>query len=425
MHAAIVLIVLILTYAGMVAGRIPRLQVDRTGIGLLAVIVLLVSGQMTLDDFGSNVDMPTLALMFAMMIISAQFAESGFIDLCAREFTSRGHGTTVLLALTVAIGGVLSAVLANDILIVTIAPLLIVGARARGCDPRPFAIALAAATNAGSAATLIGNPQNILVGEIGRLNFWKFINVCGVPALFSLATVFVVVWLQWRRRIYLGDDVVEPPPDLPPVVSHPFDRNQVIKGAVALAALFLLFLTPLPRELGALAIAALLLANRKITSRTMIAAVDWPLLLLVACLFAVTGALNQAGIASQLLDFFGEHAMLPNGLVPLTIFSVVGSNAIGSLPASMLLLQVWPTPPQGVLYSLALLSTLAGNLLLSGSLTNVLIAERADRMGARIGFADYAKTGVPIALISLAFAFFWLAVTHRLPLLPTPLAVDQ
>ncbi len=424
MHAAIVLIVLILTYAGMVAGRIPRLQVDRTGIALLAVIALLVSGQMTLDDFGSNVDMPTLALMFAMMIISAQFAESGFIDLCAREFTSRGHGTTVLLALTVAIGGVLSAVLANDILIVTIAPLLIVGARARGCDPRPFAIALAAATNAGSAATLIGNPQNILVGEIGRLNFWKFINVCGVPALFSLATVFVVVWLQWRRRIYLGDDTVEPP-DLPPVVSHPFDRNQVIKGAVALAALFLLFLTPLPRELGALMIAALLLANRKITSRTMIAAVDWPLLLLVACLFAVTGALNQAGIASQLLEFFGEHAMLPNGLVPLTIFSVVGSNAIGSLPSSMLLLQVWPTPPQGVLYSLALLSTLAGNLLLSGSLTNVLIAERADRMGARISFADYAKTGVPIALISLAFAFFWLAVTHRLPLLPTPLAVDQ
>jgi Na+/H+ antiporter NhaD/arsenite permease-like protein len=423
MHAAIVLLVLILTYAGMVAGRIPRLQVDRTGIALLAVIALLVSGQMNLDDFGSNVDMPTLALMFAMMIISAQFAESGFIDFCARTFTSTRHGTTVLLALTVAIGGGLSAVLANDILIVTIAPLLIVGARARGCDPRPFAIALAAASNAGSAATLIGNPQNILVGEIGRLNFWKFINVCGLPALFSLLTVFVVVWWQWRRRIMV-DEIAEPP-DLPPVVSHPFDRNQVIKGAVALAALLFLFLTPLPRELGALMIAALLLANRKITSRTMIAAVDWPLLLLVACLFAVTGALNQAGIASQLLEFFGQHAMLPNGLVPLTIFSVVSSNAIGSLPSAMLLLQVWPTPPQGVLYALALLSTLAGNLLLSGSLTNILIAERADRMGAHINFADYAKTGVPIAVISLLFAFFWLAVTHRLPLLATVVTLDQ
>ena len=373
---------------------------------------------------GTNVDLPTLALLFAMMIISAQFAESGLIDLCAREFTSRGHGNTVLLALTVAIAGGLAAVLANDILIITIAPLLLVGARARGFDPRPFAIALAASTNAGSAATLIGNPQNILVGEIGRLNFWRFINICGLPALFSLVTVFFVVWLQWRRRIFAGE--LPDPPDLPPVVSHPFDRNQVIKGAVALAALLLLFLTPLPREIGALFIAALLLANRKITSRTMIAAVDWPLLLLVACLFAVTGALNQAGIAAPLLAFLGAHNLLPNGLVPLTLFSVFTSNAIGSLPGTMLLLQIWQTPPQGVLYSLALLSTLAGNLFLSGSLTNVLIAERAERMGARISFVEHAKAGVPIALISLAFATCWLALTHRLPLLPTPLPpVDQ
>src|SRR3984885_8406231 len=325
MHAAIVLLVLILTYAGMAAGRISWLQVDRTGIALLAAIALLVTGEMNLDDFGTNVDLPTLALLFAMMIISAQFAESGFIDLCARTFTSTEHGTTVLLALTVAIGGGLSAVLANDILIITIAPLLIVGARARGCDPRPFTIALAASTNAGSAATLIGNPQNILVGEIGRLNFWRFIDICGVPALFSLATVFVVVWLQWRRRISAGG--VSESVGVP-VVSHPFDRNQTIKGAVALAALLVLFLTPLPRELGALAIAAVLLANRKISSRTMIAAVDWPLLLLVACLFAVTGALNQAGVAATLFSFLGDHGLLPNGLIPLTLFSVVASNTI-------------------------------------------------------------------------------------------------
>ena len=88
--------------------------------------------------------------------------------------------------------------LANDILIVAIAPLLIAGAQSRGLDPRPFAIALAAATNAGSAATLIGNPQNILIGAIGRLDFWTFLAICAVPALFTLVVVFVVVWLQWR-----------------------------------------------------------------------------------------------------------------------------------------------------------------------------------------------------------------------------------
>src|SRR5690242_17539016 len=100
MHAAIVLSVLVLTYLGMAAGRIAWLRVDRTGIALLAVIALLASGEMTLDDFGSAVDMPTLALLFAMMIISAQFAEAGFIDRCAAMMVETPGGTTTLLALT-------------------------------------------------------------------------------------------------------------------------------------------------------------------------------------------------------------------------------------------------------------------------------------------------------------------------------------
>src|SRR6266581_2297534 len=105
MHAAIILLVLILTYIGMAAGRVAWLQVDRTGIALLAVIALLAAGQVNLDDFSSAVDMPTLALLFAMMIISAQLAESGFIDVCARTIIGKGTGATTLLALTVAIGG--------------------------------------------------------------------------------------------------------------------------------------------------------------------------------------------------------------------------------------------------------------------------------------------------------------------------------
>jgi len=416
MHAAIVLLVLILTYFGMAAGRIAWLQVDRTGIALLAVIALLATGQMTLDDFGSAVDMPTIALLFAMMIISAQLAESGFIDLCARTIIGTRGGAAALLAVTVVIGGALSAFLANDILVAAMAPLLIAGAQNRGLDPRPFAIALAASTNAGSAATMIGNPQNMLLGAMGRLDFWHFIAVCAVPALFSLLVVYGVVWWQWHRRIDDSGTLV--PVDAPAIVAHPLDRVQTIKGGVAVMLLLLLFLTSLPRETGALIIAALLLANRKITSRTMIAAIDWPLLLLVSCLFAITGTLNHAGIAAQLLAFLQDHGILPNSLLMLTPFSLVTSNAIGSLPAAMLLFQVWQVPPDNVLYALSLLSTLSGNLMLSGSLTNVLIAERAERMGAPIGFRDHARAGIPIVLISLAFAILWLDLTHVLTIMP-------
>src|SRR4051795_6651129 len=247
MHAAIVLLILTLTYIGMAAGRIAWLRVDRTGIALLAVITLLASGQMTLDDFGSAGNLPTLALLFAMMIISAQFAESGFIDLCARTITFTRGGTAALLALTVAIGGALAAVLANDILIIAIAPLLIAGARRRGLDPRPFAIALAAATNAGSAATLIGNPQNILLGAIGRLGFWHFLAINGPPALVALLSVFAVVWLQWSRRMRRPEAepeteteraaAIAPDGAAEAVPAHAIDRLQMIKAGVALIAL--------------------------------------------------------------------------------------------------------------------------------------------------------------------------------------------
>jgi Na+/H+ antiporter NhaD/arsenite permease-like protein len=418
MHAAIVLLVLILTYIGMAAGRIAWLRVDRTGIALLAVIGLLASGEMTLDDFGSAVDMSTIALLFAMMIISAQFAESGFIDLCARTIIRAG-GTEALLATTVAIGGGLAAFLANDILIIAIAPLLLAGAQSRGLDPRPFAIALAASTNAGSAATLIGNPQNIFLGAIGRLNFWTFLVTCAVPALFALLVVFVVVWVQWRRR--MRERELPPEEEAPFVTAHPLDRIQTLKGVAAVVVLLILFATPLPREIGALIIAALLLANRKITSRTMIANVDWPLLLLVSCLFAITGQLNDAGLAAKVLAFLDQHRLLPDNLMLLLPFSVISSNAIGSLPSSMLLLQIWPMPPPGVLYSLALLSTLAGNLLLTGSLTNLLIAEQSERIGARLSFTDHARAGIPIALLSLGFAFLWLDLIRTLPVHPQSL----
>jgi Na+/H+ antiporter NhaD/arsenite permease-like protein len=111
---------------------------------------------------------------------------------------------------------------------------------------------------------------------------------------------------------------------------------------------------------------------------------------------------------------------LPGSLALLTPYSVIASNTIGGVPGAMLFLELWPTAPPGVLYALALLSSLAANLLLTGSLTNVLIAERADRMGAGLSFIEHARCGVPIAIISVGFAVFWLAMTRTLPILPGP-----
>ncbi len=409
MHTAIIILVFVLTYLGMAAGRLPWLQVDRTGIALLGVIALLGTETTTLDDLGANIDIPTLVLLFALMIVSAQFVVAGFYDLCADWILSKRSSPALLLALTVGVCGGLSALLANDIVVFTMAPLLVAGTRAKGLDPRPFLIALCGASNAGSAATLIGSPQNILIGQLGKLSFLTFLSVCAVPAMVGLIAVFAVIWLLWHDRI--DGTVMAVTREIADVPQHAWDRNQTIKGLVAMALLLGLFMTPLPREIGGLLIAAILMSNRKITSRTMIAGVDWPLLVLFVCLFAITGALADTGLPYSFIAKLDAYGLVPDSLVMLAPLTLFASNVIGNVPSVILLLQIWPNPPQGALYALALLSSLSGNLLLVGSLTNLIVVERARAYGVRLSFGEYARVGIPVTLISLGFAMAWLAWT--------------
>src|SRR6185312_12371743 len=372
MHAAILILVFVLTYIGMAAGRLPWLQVDRTGIALLGVIALLATETVTLDQLGGSIDTPTLVLLFALMIISAQFLSSGLFDLCADWIGRRPGGPAYLLAVTVAVCGGLGALLANDIVVYPLVPLLIAVARARSLDPRPFVIALACATNAGSAATLIGNPQNILIGQVGNLSFHTFLLACLVPAIVGLVCVFGVLWLLWHDRI--ESTVLAVTRDLPEAPAHPHDRNQTIKGLVAMAALLILFTT--------------------------------------------TGALANTGLPWTVISGLQSIGLLPDNLTVLTPLTLLMSNTIGNVPSVILLLQIWPSPPQGALYALALLSSLSGNLLLVGSFTNLIVIERGAAFGVRISFAEYARAGVPITLLSMGFAVFWLAWIGWLPLWP-------
>ena len=206
--------------------------------------------------------------------------------------------------------------------------------------------------------------------------------------------------------------------EAPEVSHHAHDRNQTIKGLGRHGGVADPVRDAVPREIVGLAIAALLLATRKFTSRTMIAAVDWPLLLLFVSLFAITGALADTGLPWSVISGLQSIGLLPDSLAVLTPLTLLMSNTIGNMPSVILLLQIWPNPPQGALYALALLSSLAGNLLLVGSLTNLIVVERAAAFGVRISFAEHARAGVPITLLSMGFAVFWLAWTGWLPLWP-------
>jgi len=335
------------------------------------------------------------------MILSARVRAAGFYEVAATWIARQAGQPLRLLALTVVLGGALSAVLVNDIVVFAMTPLLCSGLAARKLDPRPFLFALAAASNVGSAATLIGNPQNILIGQVGRLGFWSYFAIAVVPAVLGLGLVFACMAMAWRSNLTRkASDAAISAPTL--------DRRQARVCAVALVALLVLFTTSLPREISALLIAACLVISRTVPSRQLLDEIDLPLLILFAALFVVNDAFRRTGLAQDGLEVLSSHGLLPDRLLLLTPLSLVLSNTIGNVPAVVMILQVWHGIPEGTLIGLAILSTLSGNLLLVGSLANLIVAERAALAGVELSFRDHAKAGVPITLVSLLFAALWL-----------------
>jgi Na+/H+ antiporter NhaD/arsenite permease-like protein len=386
----------------MALGRVPGLRLDRSGIALIAAVVLVAGGAIMPDQIAGSIHFPTVILLFALMIVSARFAGAGFYNFCAAWIAEHSGSATTLLALTVIVGGLLSAVLVNDVVVFVMTPLLCTGLLRRVLDPRPYLAALAGATNAGSAATLIGNPQNIVIGQVGELHFATFMAVCAVPALVALVLVFLTVRFVWSKSL---KGVITPraPEALPA-----YDRPETLKAAVATALLLAMFLTPLSREMSALLVASVLLMSRRFSSRDMLTSVDWPLLLLFVGLFVVNGALAETGVTADVMIWLAEHNWLPDRLSLMAPMALVASNTVGNVPTVVMLLTVWRDIPEGALYALALLTTFAGNFFLVGSIANLIVSERASQAGVRFGFMDQARAGVPMALLSMAAAVAWL-----------------
>ncbi len=389
-------------YLGMVLGEIPGLALDRTGVALLGALALIASERVTPEAAWRAVNVPTLALLFGLMVVSAQFRLGGFYAFITRKAAGARVSPALFLGLVVAVAGGLSAVLANDIVCLAVAPLLIEGCARRGLDPVPFLLALACAANVGSAATLIGNPQNMLIGQTLHLSFVGYLGDAAVPALLGLAVVWGIVAASVRGSWFK-------PTSVPQVEEAGLNRWQTGKGLVVLGLLLLGFLfAPIPREVLALAAAAVLLTSRRMASRDILGTVDWHLLVLFVGLFVVNFALADSGTlaaATHALQRGGVDLTRPGVLFPLT---VVLSNLVSNVPAVMLLLPQATRPDAGAL--LALASTLAGNLLIVGSVANIIVLDQAARLGVRIGWRQHARVGVPVTLATLAIAAGWLAL---------------
>src|SRR5271154_31613 len=199
--AEIILLIFALTYAGIALGRVPGLKLNRPGIALLGAIGMMIFGGGTTADAISYVNWPTIFLLFGFFVISAQLRLSGFYDKVASAIAERlGHPAKFLLVLMAATGG-LSAFLNHDIVCFVFAPIVCVALLRKQINPVPFLIALAIASNIGAAATLIGNPQNMMIGQIAHLDFGRYLLWSVAPVVFAMGVAYGIIWLMSKKKL--------------------------------------------------------------------------------------------------------------------------------------------------------------------------------------------------------------------------------
>ena len=399
----LILTIFAVSYLGIAVGFIPGLKLNRPGIALLGAIAMMIFCGITTGDAVSFVNWPTICLLFGFFVISAQLRLSGFYDWVAARLAGQlGHPARFLLLLMLVTGG-LSAVLNHDIVCFVFAPITGVALLRKRINPVPFLIALTIASNIGAGATLIGNPQNMMIGQIAHLDFGGYLLWSLVPVVFALAAAYGLIWRMSRHRL-VAMTTIDNGPGSP---AYPFNRLHTIKGIVILLVVIGLFFTKIPKEIIALAAAGIHLASTKFRTEDLLGLVEWPILVLFMGLFVLAGAFQSTGYGEQAIHWLAQGGFNLNAPVNLTVTTAALSNLIGNSAAVMLLVKVVNLAGSATPYALALANSFGGSLLIIGSVSNIIVVQQARQLGIRISFWDFARLGIPVTLAALAGLLAW------------------
>ncbi len=396
-------VIFIATYAVVAFGSFPFLRIDRTGAAIVGAILMVVAGGLTLDQAWAAIDHRTLLLLFGMMVLIASLRLARFFRTVARLVGVNVRHPAAMLVAVVFTSGLLSALFVNDTICLVFTPILIEIAELRRHRPLPYLLALATASNIGSVATITGNPQNMLIGSLSGISYTTFTASLAPVAIVGLALDAAILYWLFRRDLVPHE--VEPAGRGP----RPIHRAMMAKALVVAAGVLTGFVLGVEPALVAIAAAAALLVTRRVHAQKLYGNVDWDLLLLFIGLFIVIAGVEHVGLVDRLFGWLAPMGIQTT--LGLTVVAAGLSNLISNVPAVMLFKSLIPTwsDPQTAWLTLAMASTLAGNLTLVGSIANLIVLQGARRRGHTISFWDYTRVGAPVTLATLAFGVWWLS----------------
>lgn len=403
------IIIFVITYVGMARGSLPLLVLDRVAIAWIGAIALLAAGVIHFQQATQFINFETLGLLLGMMVIVAVLRRARFFARVADWAASRVQSQHGFLLLVIALSSLLSAILVNDVICLAMPPLILRVCRDRGWSARPHLIALALASNLGSACTPIGNPQNMLIAEWSHISFLTFLSRLSIPTIISLLGCYGIMCFVFRKSLNTTIPIQHTLHDV--IYIKPSRRHDrlMIKSIFILIATVLCFLAGLHLATVALTAAAILILDR-FSPRFIWREVDWSLLLMFTGLFIVVGALDA--IIMQPGNWTQWPVLQRDPVGMLSLVSATLSNLVSNVPAVLLFkpfILSLPVPQQETGWlALAMSSTFAGNLTILGSVANLIVVEYARRDGINISFWDYSKAGIPVTLGSLLIGILWL-----------------
>jgi Na+/H+ antiporter NhaD/arsenite permease-like protein len=388
------------SYLVFALGKFPGLKIDRTGAAIVGAVGMVAFRIVRAQDALHHVNFQTIVLLFSMMLIVGNLHLVGFFEWNA-EAVLRRLKPQHLLPAVIFTCGIMSAFFVNDIVCLVMVPFVLSITRRMKLQPLPYLLAVATASNIGSVATITGNPQNMLIESFSGIHYTDFLVHLGPVALVGLFIDWAVLhWVHMRNAGFETETKDEIP--LPTL-----DLSRLTKPVIVVTIVVVGFFAGVDPALMAALGAATLLITRTLEPQKLYKEVDWGLLVFFVGLFLIVGGAENAGITNKLLEI-AHHWNLQNmGVFTITVAALC--NIVNNVPAVMLLKALVPgfANPRTTWMVLAMASTLAGNLTITGSVANIIVVETA-KPEVEVGFRDYLRVGVPITLITLLVGWGWL-----------------
>jgi Na+/H+ antiporter NhaD/arsenite permease-like protein len=400
---------------------------NRTVAALLGAAVLISFGVLGQEEAATEfIDWNTIGLLAGMMVIVAVLEKTGVFEYLAIKSAQWGKARPgrilILLSLVTAF---LSAFLDNVTTVILMVPVTFLIADALESSPMPFLLTQVMASNVGGAATLIGDPPNILIGSAAGLSFLDFVFALTPVVLLTLPAVLGVLYLMFRKDLNRSKEAEGTigAMDAAASIRDPILlRKSLIVLGLVIVAFFLHGALHLEAATIALFGAAALMLYARSDVHEVLREVEWPTLLFFVGLFVLVGGLEATGFVGGIATALTNVAGGTSALTAIVVIwgSGIASGIVDNIPFTATMIPVIEQLAEAeglseeevrpLWWSLALGADFGGNLTLIGASANVVVAGMSERAGQRISFLKFMLYGIPVTLVSLVLATVYVLV---------------